>query len=173
MEKEQHKGKIGLEGMKKKNIYSVPDGYFDKLPYSIQEKITAHKKPWPESLQLSPVKYTLGGIAALVLAIFIYLIIPKEQQQIAKKDLIEKDSIIKQTENNNQEVLPAAPHNNNTVAVEKPKILNDSSDKNTVITNEKLGSPESYLAELSSEDIQEYLDLNDQEDFQTEEFLQD
>jgi hypothetical protein len=168
MEKEQHKGKIDLEGMEKKNIHSVPDGYFDKLPYSIQERIAAHKKPWFERQQLSPVKYALGGIAVLVLAIFIFLLIPKEQQQIAKKNIIEKDTIIKQNENSNQEVLPAPI--NNTITVEKPK---DSSDKNIVIPDEKLGSPESYLAELSSEDIQEYLDLYDQEDFQTEEFLQD
>jgi hypothetical protein len=172
MAKDQHKGRIDLEGIEKKSIHSVPEGYFDKLPYSIQKKIAAHKKPWFESLQLSPVKYALSGLAALVLAIFIYLIIPKEQRRIAKKDLIEKDSTIMRNENNNQEVLPV-PLNNNTVAVEKAKILNDSSDKNTAITNEKLGSPESYLAELSSEDIQEYLDLYDQEDFQTEEFLQD
>jgi hypothetical protein len=168
MEKEQHKRKIGLEGMEKKNIHSVPDGYFDKLPYSIQEKITVHKKPWFESLQLSPVKYALGGIAALVLAIFIYLLIPKEQQQIAKKNIIENDTIIKRDENSNQKVLPDPV--NNSVTVKKPK---DSSDKNIVMPDEKLGSPESYLAELSSEDIQEYLDLYDQEDFQTEEFLQD
>jgi hypothetical protein len=180
MEKDRDKGKANLESMDRKNIHSTPDGYFDKLPYSIQQKIAAKKKPWFENLRLNPVKYkyALTGFCVLAFALFIYLIVPKDQQLISKKDSteIKRDSLNRAIENKEQKdkVIPV-PLSNNSMAIEQPKTRNNSQDKNkdTLPADEKPGSPESYLAEMSAEDIQEYLDINDEDDFQMEDILPD
>jgi hypothetical protein len=183
MEEDKYKEKINLESMDKKSVHSVPDGYFDKLPYSIQEKIAMKEKPLFEGWKLKPAKYAVAGFCLLMFTVFIYLTIPKDQKLVSKKDIIEikKDSLYNSIENNQQkakdkEIVPA-PLSNNSVAIDQPKmkILNKDSDKNkdTIPLEEKLGSPESYLVEMSAEEIQEYLDINEQDDFQMDDILSD
>jgi hypothetical protein len=184
MKEDKHSKKINLDDMEKKNIHSVPDGYFDKLPYSIQEKIRTKQKPWFGTLKLSPLKYALSGLAVIILAIFIYLIIPKDQQQIAenknKTTGIKKDTALYPSEKNEQEenknnALTPAPLNNNSIVAEEKKIKHDSvgNIKEAPVADEKLLSPESYLAEISKEDIQEYLELNELDQLQPDDAITD
>lgn len=62
-----------LENIPKKNIFSVPDGYFDKLPSSIQVRI-ASENPKQE---LKPyfryvLQYALPVVVVVVAALFIF-----------------------------------------------------------------------------------------------------
>ncbi|HXA02177.1 MAG TPA: hypothetical protein VNW99_09320 [Cytophagaceae bacterium] len=172
MEKDKHSKKINLKDMEKKNIHSVPDGYFDKLPYSIQEKIKAKQKPWFEKLKLSPIRYALSGLAVIILAIFIYLIIPKSQRQVAqnKTTVTKKNTTIyspeKTNQDNNTETTPVPLNNNSVIGQEKIKPDSIDKNKNIPVIDEKLLNPESYLADISKDDIQEYLDLNELDQLQ-------
>lgn len=60
-----------LENIPKKNIYQVPDGYFDKLPGILQSRVAKDaKKPWVLPNLVASFKYALPvmiiGIAGLV-----------------------------------------------------------------------------------------------------------
>ncbi len=59
-----HKKPFKLESISKKNAFSVPDGYFDKLPTVIQTKAIDSTTP-----RLRAIKSTFSTVGALRLAI--------------------------------------------------------------------------------------------------------
>lgn len=62
-----------LENIPKKNIFEVPDGYFDKLPSSIQARIEA-ENPKPETRPYFryALQYALPVVVIVVAAVFIF-----------------------------------------------------------------------------------------------------
>lgn len=69
----------GLSKIKKENPFRVPDGYFDKLPMIIQEKITKTKSVsiWEQFfLLLKQPKYSVSlavATMAIVIALFVFV----------------------------------------------------------------------------------------------------
>ncbi|MFL5729516.1 MAG: hypothetical protein ACJ75J_08525 [Cytophagaceae bacterium] len=176
MEKDPHNKKISLENLKKKNIHQVPEGYFDKLPYSIQEKIQGKKRSWTIDWKNGTGRYAIPGLAILILAFFIYLALPSGKQEIAVKPIKEvtKDSITSNAEDI-QEKEPVITQDNDMTAIQQKPIAVDSNMKkqDIPVVIDKFDSPESYLADITNDDIKEYLDLNEMDDVQVEELLID
>jgi len=52
-----------LEDISKENIFTVPDGYFDKLPGMIQARVA---KPEPESWFIPAFKFALPAVAVAI-----------------------------------------------------------------------------------------------------------
>jgi len=71
-----------LENISNKNPFSVPDGYFDKLPLAIQSKIE-HTQPLKNTRPYFryALQYALPGIALLVMAILVYRYEPTESAE--------------------------------------------------------------------------------------------
>ncbi len=62
-----------LEDIEKKNIFEIPDGYFDKLPLAIQKRVEEKKnKPFFSSGFVFSLKYALPIIIVGIASIFIY-----------------------------------------------------------------------------------------------------
>ena len=59
-----------LEDIKKKNIYSVPDKYFDRLPTRIQSRVNEKKPVFWLSLDWSLMYKVAAPVMAIVLIIF-------------------------------------------------------------------------------------------------------
>jgi hypothetical protein len=56
-----------LEEIPKKNIFEVPEGYFEKLPGIIQARVA---KPEPARLWIASLKYALPVFALMALGVF-------------------------------------------------------------------------------------------------------
>ncbi len=56
-----------LEDIPKKNIFEVPDGYFEKLPGIIQSRVA---KPEPIRLWVTSLKYALPVLAIMAVGVF-------------------------------------------------------------------------------------------------------
>jgi len=63
-----------LEDIKKKNIYSVPDRYFDQLPTRIQSRVNEKKPVWGLSLSWNLTLRVAGPALAVILIIFYFSI---------------------------------------------------------------------------------------------------
>lgn len=62
-----------LENIPKKNIFEVPDGYFDKLPSSIQARLESDSpKREPKTYFRYALQYALPVVLVAVAAIFIF-----------------------------------------------------------------------------------------------------
>ncbi|MCK5703830.1 MAG: hypothetical protein KAI29_21880 [Cyclobacteriaceae bacterium] len=61
-----------LEDIKKENIYSVPDRYFDQLPARIQSRVNEKKPVLGVSLSWSLVLRVAGPVLAVILVIFYF-----------------------------------------------------------------------------------------------------
>lgn len=62
-----------LENIPKKNIFEVPDGYFDKLPSSIQARLESDSpKREPKPYFRYALQYALPVVLVVVAAIFIF-----------------------------------------------------------------------------------------------------
>lgn len=62
-----------LENIQKKNIFEVPDGYFDKLPSSIQARLESDSpKREPKPYFRYALQYALPVVLVAVAAIFIF-----------------------------------------------------------------------------------------------------
>ncbi len=61
-----------LEKINKKNIYTVPDQYFDELPQRIQKRISNKKHHWNWHGSLVPVlKYALPAISIILVVLYL------------------------------------------------------------------------------------------------------
>jgi hypothetical protein len=177
------KKKMRLEDLDKKNIHSVPEAYFDKLPYSIQERIHQKESSWFEKLKLSPVKYAIPAFSILI-GLAIYLFLKPSQVQIAqskKHDIkgSEKVDVIKQKKEFNdsvhyqenkkekkEDIKITAPGSTNIPVQEENKNIADISK-----TEDSNKTVEQYLAGISKEDIRTYLVINDLDESQMEELM--
>ena len=87
---------MNLEDIKKKNIYSVPDNYFDQLPMRIQARINDKKPVFGFSLNWSMVLKVAVPAVAVVLIVFYFGIHSNNSQlspdqilaQVSTEDLI-------------------------------------------------------------------------------------
>ena len=71
MEPEKNKGKfVKPEEMEKKNIFKVPDGYFENLPMAIQARIERKKGWWETPVFISALKYAIPALVILMIAFF-------------------------------------------------------------------------------------------------------
>lgn len=61
-----------LEDIKKKNIYSVPDRYFDQLPTRVQSRVNEKKPVLGLSLNWNLTLRVAGPILAVVLIVFYF-----------------------------------------------------------------------------------------------------
>jgi len=59
-----------LEDIPKKNIFEVPEGYFEKLPGIIQSRVA---KPEPVSLWVTSLKYALPVLALVAVGAFWFI----------------------------------------------------------------------------------------------------
>jgi len=73
-----------LEDLEKRNIYQVPEHYFDKLPAKVMARVQEHKAAGQNALW-APVKYTFlkGAMAGLVLVIIFASIFVLSKQPAA------------------------------------------------------------------------------------------
>ncbi|HRI79615.1 MAG TPA: hypothetical protein PLR06_08770 [Cyclobacteriaceae bacterium] len=62
-----------LENIPKKNVFEVPDGYFDRLPGIIQARVADEKREsfWTVSVRYS-VRFALPALALVVVAFFFW-----------------------------------------------------------------------------------------------------
>lgn len=71
MEKENKH--IKLDELEKKATYQVPDEYFERLPYAIQEKIHTNNTLWEKFSELPPLlKWVSASLVVLLVAYFIW-----------------------------------------------------------------------------------------------------
>jgi hypothetical protein len=87
-----------LSKLSKKSSFDVPQGYFDRLPYDIQERCARKKSVWTELINSKAMifKYAFGAL--LVFTGVLYYFRDKEQKivQISSVELIsyvEQDAI--------------------------------------------------------------------------------
>lgn len=65
-----------LEDIKKENIYTVPDKYFDQLPSRIQTRVYKKKPVWGLPFHWN-LAYKIAGPVLVVLLLTIYLGVPR------------------------------------------------------------------------------------------------
>ena len=56
---------INLDKLDKKALYDTPDGYFDRLPYAIQERIISNNSTWSQLSEM-PLFVKLGSVTLVV-----------------------------------------------------------------------------------------------------------
>ena len=61
-----------LEDIPRKNIFEVPDGYFDRLPNAIQERIAEQKVSRWSFVFSNSWKFALPAVAAVVVVFFVW-----------------------------------------------------------------------------------------------------
>jgi hypothetical protein len=178
------KKKMSLEDLDKKNIYSVPEAYFDKLSYSIQERIHPKEASWFEKMKVSPVRYAIPAFSILI-CLGIYLLLKPSGEHLAvkpKKEIELKDSLKKDEFRQDEKSIEDAPEDHlaknktddtqNNLTPDKETPLQQE-NKNPVDNNiaQTAKSPQEYLAEVSKEDIRIYLEMNDIDESQMEEII--
>lgn len=71
MEPEKNKGKfIKPEEMEKRNIFKVPDRYFENLPMAIQARLARKKRWWETPVFIGTLKYAIPAFLILIIAFF-------------------------------------------------------------------------------------------------------
>ncbi|MCK5279786.1 MAG: hypothetical protein KAK04_14630 [Cyclobacteriaceae bacterium] len=77
-----------LEDIKKKNIYSVPDKYFDQLPARIQSRVNEKKPVFGLSLNWSLAFKVAAPALALVLILFYFDISTTDNSTLSSDELL-------------------------------------------------------------------------------------
>ena len=68
---EKNKGKFNKpEEMERRNIFKVPEGYFEDLPAIIQSRVTRKKAWWETPVLIGTLKYAVPALLILVIAFF-------------------------------------------------------------------------------------------------------
>ncbi len=86
--------KFQIDDLKKKNIFKVPEGYFDDLPMRIQSRIEKPKSIWEYSTLSFSLKYALPAIAIVLIAYFGFLRDPSIPRYKALLDEISTEEIV-------------------------------------------------------------------------------
>ena len=76
-----------LEDIEKRNIYKVPDGYFEELPSIIQAKVTAQHKKKSTFWSVPAVKYAIPVLMVIVMAGY-YAFFKVEDQKLTASELL-------------------------------------------------------------------------------------
>jgi len=177
------KKRIRLEDLDKKNIYSVPESYFDKLPYSIQERIHQKEITWFEKLKISPVRYAIPAFS-IILGLVIYLFLKPSGEQIAvHKKHESKDSLKKEVLKPEEDTTATTPYQKNinnkkhdvNITIPGSTEIPIQEENKNIADKSSIAEPaktvEQYLAGVSKEDIRIYLVQNDLDESQMEEII--
>ena len=101
-----------LEEIPKKNVFEVPEGYFDRLPNVIQSRVAARKDEpvWPVYLRLS-LRYALPAVA-IGLALLFYLNRPSivaTEDLLANVDTASLVTFLEETDVSTDDLLENVP----------------------------------------------------------------
>lgn len=77
-----------LEDIKKKNIYSVPDNYFDQLPGKIQERVTTTPRSAFRFTLSSGLALKLAGSAMAIMLLVFYFWAPTSDSHMTPEDML-------------------------------------------------------------------------------------
>jgi hypothetical protein len=184
---ENHKNrkkKINLEDLDKKNIYSVPEAYFDKLSYSIQNRIHEKEVSWFEKLKTSPIKYAIPAFSILLVLTFYFFLRPSVKQVAVNNQPVIKDSLKKEIFKQDEKITIISPEKDNGnkkregVKIKDPAMKevplpneNNLPVENNITAPEPIKTAQEYLAGVSKEDIKMYLEMNDMSESQMEEII--
>ena len=87
--KDPNKNNISLNDIPKKNIHHVPDGYFEKLPQQIQQRVVGHKSNAIWNWSWSPSRIFARTLSAVsIILLVLYFSIFKNYESINKKNVI-------------------------------------------------------------------------------------
>lgn len=142
------KKKIKVEDLERKDIFTTPDGYFDKLPNRIQERInipTRNDERPVYKLVPKKVFYIAASVAVFLIATILVLREPEETasaQNILAE--ISTEAMIEYLEMSDVNVAEI------TFAEEEQQQLLDSQWENLAI-------PDDYVNEITTEELEEYL----------------
>lgn len=142
------KKKINLEDLERKDIFTPPEGYFDKLPNRIQTRIgLQEQKDDRPGYQLVPKKmyYIAASVAVFLIATLLMLRTPKEAvsvqnilAEVPTEDMIE---YLEMSEVSVTEI---------TLAEEEQQLLLENQWQN-------LSIPDEYVNEITTEELNEFL----------------
>lgn len=77
------KQNIKLDDIPKRSIYQVPEGYFDRLPMCVMERVSGPERvtaPWYASLW-SPLRLALAPLALLLVLSLVYVLNMKDESE--------------------------------------------------------------------------------------------
>lgn len=130
------KNRIRLSDLKKETPFSVPDGYFDKLPQIIQSRIVsepASQPVWSWSWQRS-----LGLVSAMALVfVLVWVTVPERQGSLGQEPLsdISDASIVNYLEDQNISYYDLSEH----------KVIQTAFDTDSTVLNYLDGMDENFL----------------------------
>jgi hypothetical protein len=85
---EDHEEENFLPGNGKQNPFSTPEGYFEKLPYEIADRVHTSKSGTIQSI-LSFKTIMISGVAAMLLVVAMFLI--NKRNEVYKHELTAED----------------------------------------------------------------------------------
>lgn len=84
------KNRIRLEDLKKETPFSVPDGYFEKLPQVIQSRITSGADLHTQRQRIWSWQWgTLAASAMVLILVLVWITVPERQGALGKEPLAE------------------------------------------------------------------------------------
>ncbi|HBH22649.1 MAG TPA: hypothetical protein DDY13_04420 [Cytophagales bacterium] len=144
-----------LEDIQKKNIYKVPDDYFDKLPGIIQSKVQKEKleyTSWWQVLRRPAFAYAIPAMVVILTAAYVFLIRPDNTLQqedilasVSTEDLIAYVEMSDMTTDEILEEIDIESVNVDDLFLEEIHLISDDD-----LTNEQV---QEYLLELETNDL--------------------
>ena len=161
------KKKIKVDDIKKENVFSVPEGYFEALPHQIQAKAVAQGK---KSFHFTFAYKALAGLAVVVIALLFGIkIFNKQEPTIARKEP-QVIQTIPQQEVADNSISNTVDSGKKQGVIEKEDLAPTMEDnKHEQVQNTTLTS-EDYLAEFNEEDIKDYLITNYMDELENQAF---
>lgn len=185
-ENNNSKKHIKLEDIQKKNVYVVPDGYFEKLPRQIQTRIAARNKTWNwDWALLTERRMAWVAVVALIIvsgSIFIALhnndvskqltnrvVIPKVKLQEVKPSARQLLKLETQLDSKNElAITPTAKLQNVPQPLETlAKQIKDSTTTEPIAVL-KIDAA-TLIASLNKQEISNYLNTENSEEYEWEE----
>ena len=65
-----------LDDLKKENVHSVPDGYFDELPQIIQSRVSKEKKSVWSPVLIGSLRYALPSVVVIMAVVYFSVLKP-------------------------------------------------------------------------------------------------
>ncbi len=179
--KDPNKNHIPLNDIPKKNIHQVPDGYFEKLPQQIQQRVVGHKSNAIWNWSWSPSRIFAGTLSAIsIIALVLYFSIFKNDESINNKNVV----TLKLPSSLSAEVIDSGKTENNnyrkTNEHVNPKPIKDQLDNdikviahqdtnNIEVPEVKKQNAEILIAQLDKSTIAAYLETENTEEYEWEE----
>lgn len=141
------KKKIKVEDLERKDIFTAPEGYFDKLPGRIQERIALQEREAERPVyRLVPKKvfYIAASVAVFLIATILILREPEETTPENVLAEVSTEAMIEYLEMSDMSVTEI------TFAEEEQQQILDNQWENMII-------PEDDANEITTEELEEYL----------------